>query len=567
MESKVPTLYIYSRVSSAKQAGEGRSGMLRQESGANIAQELEEFRGMPCRVFDDSGMSAHSGKNIDQGQLGQFVEACRNGDVASGSVLAMEHLDRFTRLSLTNAQRILNDVLLSGVSVYCWSSGQRYEKDDLLSAITAVLELKAANDYSEKIRQRVTSSALLVLKAIKENKRDADGHLLAMKSFGSNKWWACVKTGYVKPHPVHFKAAKKIIELTLLGWGSRRVLDFLNANQEEFPPPSCTYNKIQKGWGSGLVATFHHSRTLIGEKSITIEGEKHVIKDYYPKLCTPLEFRKIRELKQEKKTIRRGDANGLITGMGIAECFHCKSTIHARRTNSVHTYESVVYRCATKARSSKLCKSASIDSRYLETMLIKMIGSYIYQPPPADTSKADALELEIQELGNQAESIMDLMIKAKTGQDMLIARFDQINEEKELKQKQLEEEMEVFNEEVNTDVFLSIPPTILDYNNDEARGQVRLLIRACVRKIVLVIDKGQVEAMITLRDGSIRHAVLVNRKQYTDLSFDAIHATGDGRQLASYASVQNNWVGIDRKGNEISLLDDDWNTDFSNFYQ
>jgi DNA invertase Pin-like site-specific DNA recombinase len=73
MESSIPTLYIYSRVSTIKQTLHNKTGLQRQNHSSSINDTLNKFQGFPIVKLNDAGLSAMKGDNIDKGELGVFI--------------------------------------------------------------------------------------------------------------------------------------------------------------------------------------------------------------------------------------------------------------------------------------------------------------------------------------------------------------------------------------------------------------------------------------------------------------------------------------------------------------
>src|SRR4051812_29685222 len=76
----------------------------RQERGASRERQREvctrycEGNGLPVtEVIEDLGRSAWAGAHLDSGNLGRFTARVRAGEIAAGSVLVVEKLDRLSR--------------------------------------------------------------------------------------------------------------------------------------------------------------------------------------------------------------------------------------------------------------------------------------------------------------------------------------------------------------------------------------------------------------------------------------------------------------------------------------
>jgi DNA invertase Pin-like site-specific DNA recombinase len=90
-----PKAYSYTRFSTPEQARGDSS--TRQ---ALAARRWAEGRGVELDAeltFRDEGVTAYDGSNVERGALGAFLKAVYCGDVAKGSWLLVESLDRISR--------------------------------------------------------------------------------------------------------------------------------------------------------------------------------------------------------------------------------------------------------------------------------------------------------------------------------------------------------------------------------------------------------------------------------------------------------------------------------------
>ncbi|MGN5097780.1 recombinase family protein [Aeromonas sp. 61P] len=234
LRSSAPTLYLYSRVSTDKQAAGNKTGVQRQTEGALVDATKLKYSNMPVIYMSDNGMSASKGENIEHGCLGRFIELSRSGHIAPGSVLAMENIDRFSRLALTRASEFLTCILAANIVVYTWIDGAVYQKDNLASAILSLVKLESSNDYTNKLSARVTGAARVALKRHQNGECDADGYPAAINGFGKNKFWVDTTTGFVRPHPYYFSIVKEMIMMIREGRGHIAIKKHLD---ESYTPP------------------------------------------------------------------------------------------------------------------------------------------------------------------------------------------------------------------------------------------------------------------------------------------------------------------------------------------
>ncbi|MBL4858073.1 MAG: recombinase family protein [Erythrobacter sp.] len=123
-------VYSYTRFSTPEQAA---GDSFRRQTEA--ARKWAEARGLVLDVklsFADDGVSAYRGGNVDTDRgLGAFLFACQQGLVERGSYLLVESLDRISRMSPRKAQRLLDDIVDSGITVVTLNDGQEYTAERL----------------------------------------------------------------------------------------------------------------------------------------------------------------------------------------------------------------------------------------------------------------------------------------------------------------------------------------------------------------------------------------------------------------------------------------------------
>jgi DNA invertase Pin-like site-specific DNA recombinase len=111
----------------------------------------------------DAGVSAYRGRNATEGALAAFLDACRSGRVAKGSVLLLENLDRLSRDVVRKAARTLEDICAEGIDVVDLSDGgRRYSLESLdsdpMQFIVMTMHFMRANQESVMKGQRVRAA-------------------------------------------------------------------------------------------------------------------------------------------------------------------------------------------------------------------------------------------------------------------------------------------------------------------------------------------------------------------------------------------------------------------------
>ncbi|MCO6388839.1 recombinase family protein [Aliihoeflea sp. 40Bstr573] len=152
-----PKAYSYVRFSTPEQM-KGDSFRRQLEAGERYAAT----HGLDLDTsfnFHDLGMSAWQGRNKTDGMLGEFLSFVQSGDIAKGSYLLVENLDRVSRENALDALDTLKDIARAGVAVVTLSDGKVYTHESLrmnpMDLILAVMTFMRANEESEVKARRL----------------------------------------------------------------------------------------------------------------------------------------------------------------------------------------------------------------------------------------------------------------------------------------------------------------------------------------------------------------------------------------------------------------------------
>ncbi|MEH8233402.1 recombinase family protein [Aeromonas veronii] len=556
--SSAPTLYLYSRVSTEKQTAGNKTGVQRQTEGALVEATKAKYSSMSVVHMSDNGMSASKGENIEYGCLGDFIELCRSGRIAPGSVLAMENIDRFSRLALTRASEYLTCVLAANVLVYTWIDGAVYQKDNLASAIFALVKLESSNDYTNKLSARVTGAARVALKRHIDGVRDTDGYPAAINGFGKNKFWVDTTTGFVRPHPYYFPIVKEIIMMIREGRGHITIKKHLDEN---YTPPTIAQNSNKEGWGINLIKKIISDRAVLGEKIIHIDGREHLLLNYYPSVCTEAEFAQAKRVRSEKKqfTSKMKNAAGIVTGMRIATCGDCGSSLQVYRSKAGKKDEKLRYKCSGRSDTSvKSCTAATFDNRYFEYALMLLIGSVILQPKKnTNENKVASIKSKIDSISSKIE-IMIQSVGATTEGDihiLLTERLDKLSRERRKLNEELIVELNHAEASINPNIYMQIPSNFIDYNQVDIRNEVRDIIFKTVKSIKVHSVTSCFYIQVELFGGINTDGIVIDNKYIADFGFDMHHQQESEEAFLAYNKFVNNFECIDKDGKLIKMLD------------
>jgi DNA invertase Pin-like site-specific DNA recombinase len=581
--SDEPTLYLYSRVSTDRQTVDGKMGMYRQTENEMIDKVIARFSGMPVVNISDPGSSGFKGDNTSKGQLGTFIQNCDDGLVAPGSVIAMEELDRFTRLNLTSAQGLVTRVLEANVKIYVWNNSKTFTKDNLMSAFEVVLELQGAHMHSKKISKRVTESALDKVKLILKTKRKKGELCPSVGGYGHTKWWADTSSGFVKPDKYYWPIAKEMVQLVLSGMGWMRMREYLT---ERYEPPTVAHNKDKNGWGENIPRVFHSCETILGVKRFnfketieddhgnkTIVNKEYVIKDYYPVLCTIEEFEKMAAVKQRNRTSNKsGSATGIFTNIDICRCGFCGLTINTFRSKADNFEKMALrYKCAGMNTKTTGCVGKSVDSKIIETAIIKMIGVAICQPQPEiNNNKKFEIQQALKDVQKRIKNASESLV-AVGPSDSLIQMLKSSQDKKVRLEARLEEIYRKANVKIDIedpiDYLGQIPAEVLKWTKNDARYELKEQLRKYVKSIKVKITDKLCDIKIELKNGVVIKACVIRLKYLVYRNAEELYEKSEEHGGLSTLWFAEQWHGTDRHGEYYNLMSDAYIERYSEYHQ
>ncbi|BDF93695.1 recombinase family protein [Pseudoalteromonas sp. KAN5] len=155
-------VYLYQRFSSSRQ--EGNSSLFRQGE----AQKEWLSRHPKCVVVElddqpliDAGISAYTGKHVEDGSLGRLVKAIESGLVERGSIILVEHFSRLTRMDIDESEDLIKKIWKHGVSIVTARGNNYYPPEavnDSKLRISLIIEIEKAHEESKWRSKKVKGS-------------------------------------------------------------------------------------------------------------------------------------------------------------------------------------------------------------------------------------------------------------------------------------------------------------------------------------------------------------------------------------------------------------------------
>lgn len=414
--------YSYIRMSNPSQI-EGNS----LERQLSITRSYSKRMGFSLNEdYRDIGLSAFTGKHIETGQLGKFIEAVESGKIEKGSVLIIENLDRFSRQPPLTAMNQLQSLVQHGIDVHELHSGQIYTKNtlnELPMLLVSLIGFNHSNQESEKKRLR--------LKNAWQSARDKlDTKVMTARCPA----WLVMKTdrtGYdLKSEEA--KIIKKIFDLCINdNMGAFAIARYLNARPKQFPKITAAqkHNRTdagdKTGWQKSYIIKILKNPAVHGrfQARTKVDGKMietgPIYENFYPSVISKERFHSAQAKKSVRKIVgggRKGEKFANIFTKLIF-CGTCGGSVHYRdRGESRHGGIKLV--CSNNEAKNK-CNAKAWD--YQE--FVEAFFNFVNEVDLKDIIAGKNTKDKISELTNEKKSILSIIDQKRTDTKML---FDKL---------------------------------------------------------------------------------------------------------------------------------------------
>jgi hypothetical protein len=334
----MPRCYSYIRFSSKKQ--EQGDSIRRQVERRNtwIANHKGCFLDTEINL-EDLGISAATGDNLDprKGNLGKFVELCRNGKIERGSYLIFERLDRFSRKAVLKVTSLLDELVNDhGLKIVVLDPSEQIIDESNIGNIdivlSVVLQLQMAFEQSREKAYRVGQAWV--------RKRElAQGGQVVTKKCPAWLHWSDQKTGFDVSGEAG-EAIKFIFEQAANGVGQVKIVRELNNRFRPISKPTAKSPVPQ--WNTSYVNKILHDKSVLGiyqpmrfdeRKSRVPAGDP--IQDYFPRIISDDLFHRARYSQSHNKKANATTKTNFINILsGLVKCVSDGNTMQIQTTRS-----------------------------------------------------------------------------------------------------------------------------------------------------------------------------------------------------------------------------------------
>jgi DNA invertase Pin-like site-specific DNA recombinase len=310
--------YSYVRFSSPEQM----SGDSIRRQTALAASYADEFSLIldDRLTYRDYGISGFRGQNSASGRLGDFLAAVSVGIVPQGSLLLVENLDRLSRESALNAQSLLTQIVLAGITIVTLSDRRTYSIDELrrdpMGLIYALINFIRANEESElkSFRGKASWSAKRAIAGSEPITSSCPRWLELNKN---DKAFSII--------PARAEVVRDIFRLAQEGVSNTKIAEMFNRDKAPAWKSDSLWTRDKVGWiarSSAVVGTFvpHVIEWKDGRQT---RVPCPPIREYYPAIISVDTFHKVQIGRLTSNWAGHGSVNYILNQLAV--CEYCGS--------------------------------------------------------------------------------------------------------------------------------------------------------------------------------------------------------------------------------------------------
>jgi DNA invertase Pin-like site-specific DNA recombinase len=519
-----------------------RFSTLAQEQGDSERRQIESARryaGELGYILDESiavdrGKSAFTGKNISDGQLGDFIKRIEARQIPKNSILLVESPDRVSRQRFSEAFPTYQRILSAGIEIHFLSIRDVLKpKHSFTDMLRVGVEIDRANLESQLKSERV--GARWSLKRKHANGKTAMSARVPL-------WLKAVKGQPIHVIPERAAIVKKIFELAAKGLGAYMICDKLV--EAGVPAWGPVFKGRPPRWTPYYVSDTLRNRATIGEYSPhtkkLINGVKQRVPDgepimYYPPVVPLSLFQKVQAARMAFAQSKFGES------LNAGKDLHSDKNLFKRLVWDANNDAPMVYRYGTHhpclvTTHRKNLRQHKISYALFEKIMLEFLSSADWKAIARDGSMVPAELLAKQEsLARKLEDNAKILARYETLiDDPNSDQFERISDKYKAlvaKSKKLAEERVALESQIgaqsagNSLLFeteeIDIYP--VSRTSKEERLKLRLYLAQRIQRIDLTFGatiltagpvknvqggEGKIVAKLTFVNGAVKLAII-----------------------------------------------------------
>jgi len=349
--------YSYVRMSTHKQL-----------SGDSLRRQLERSRAFAREhgltldeSLSDIGVSAWKGKNFKTGALGAFLQLVERGDIAEGSHLLVESLDRLSREAVPDALTLFMAIINAGITIVTLGDDRQVYsreglKGDWTKLIIGLAVMSRGHEESRTKSERISAVNRYMREEARAGRAQIGGRTPA--------WIDATRLDrnrYTYELNHHAVTVRRIFELAAQGLGATAIAKTLNKE-------NVAVFQSSDGWYQSVIKALLVRRDVIGEfqPHRLVDGKRipdgDPIADYFPAAIDKELFSRVQSVRKlSGNPGRKGRTFGnLLTG--LCSCAHCGGSMSLKKSRLKEGLVGYLA-CNNHVRGHR-CKDGGMNFRY-----------------------------------------------------------------------------------------------------------------------------------------------------------------------------------------------------------
>ncbi len=485
--------------------------------------------------LNDLGVSGYTGKNLLKGRFKAFLDAVDEGVVAQGDYLAVEALNRITRLNpLESLPIIIRLVQEKGIKIAITSGSQIYRRgDDISSLYIAIGELQRGFKESQEKGSRVKEAW---------NSKKKRAAMYGEISTSRVPLWLRVNksldsTGHtirtIEEIPERIAVVREIFRLSDGNIGAVATARILT----EKNTPTFTRDGARKNsnygdfWQVTYVRKILENRSVMGfyqpmQWEISGDAKRRRISDgpeikgYFPEIISSELFDRVQVKKDSRKLEGAGNKglkfSNLFTKM--ITCAACGATAHHVNKGSDPKKGGRYLVCYRAKYGSCSYRSWRYDD--VEKMLLMFLAEADINSILKDTSSADKLVNEKFKIDSELASISEMLKNFRADFKRLSGKVSDMEREIAMENESLQKELLGKKKAIEANIYSLLEQQKADVESDikelqlldkthshsqvfEIRSKINERLKLVIDRIVLNFELKLAE--VYFKNGIVRH--------------------------------------------------------------
>lgn len=473
--------------------------------------------------LNDLGISGYTGKNVLKGRFKAFLDAVDTGVVKRGDYLAVEAINRITRLDPMESLPILLDLLNKGIKIAITASHQIYKQgEDITQLYIAIGELQRgfteSSEKGRRVREAWDEKKLRALRTGEVVTSRIPLWLRATKTVENGLTIRCIEE-----IPDRVAIVKEIYRLSDSNVGAIATARLLT----ERNVPTFTRENARKNpnygdfWQPSYIKKILDSRAVMGyyqpmtweklednRRRRIVHGSE--ISDYFPAIISSELYRRVQEKRKGRAESGQGNKGRKFSNLftKLAHCVACGATA-SHVNKGANQKKGGKYLVCYRARHGS-CSYKAWRYELIETMLLKFLAEADIKSILSDENKVDELINEKYQIDSETSDTQEMLDNFKADFKRLKGKVSDLERSLAIENERLLDELTSRRTAIESQIYQALEQQRTDIDEDiqnlrllsttedentvfEVRSKINERLRLIIKDIQIDFEEKTVE--------------------------------------------------------------------------